>query len=206
MDSKTPSLKNWIWSFKFQHFLACLIDLALWLALLLFTLQTLQHYFDFQKDTTPTLIYLIGLALLADRLMTIWPFQNIWQTLTSRDPNSLGKVAEDLLNNKGDYPNKELHDQAIEHFADTNSLPNYPWTLAMFRDPLRSLIWIIGILPIIAIDQYKPPIPETHQITIKVTPPDYLNQEEWTLSPGQDLLEVFPGTLLSVNLPKKPKT
>jgi hypothetical protein len=202
MDSNSSSLRKWIWSFKFQHFLACLIDLAIWLVILLLIQRGLDHYFDFQKNSTATLIHLIGLALLVDRLMTIWPFRHIWALLKKKDPQSVGKVAEDLLQKQGYYPNQQLHQEAIENFGNQNNLPAYPWSLVSFREPIRSLIWIIGIFPIIAIDQYKPPLPESHQITIKVSPPDYLQQEEMTLPAGQKNLEVFPGTLLTVNIPK----
>lgn len=205
MDSNSSSLKKWIWSFKFQHFLACLIDLSVWVAILFLIHLGLEHYFVFQKNSTSTLIHLIGLALLADRLMTIWPFRQIWSLLKIKDPHSIGKVAEDLLQKQGYYPNQQLHEAAIQNFGAQNPLPTYPWSQVSFRDPLRSFIWIIGILPIIAIDQYKPPLPESHQITIKVSPPDYLKKEELVLPPGQKELEVYPGTLLTVNIPKSLK-
>lgn len=202
MDSNSPSLRKWVWNFKFQHFLACLLDLAIWLVILLLIQKGLDQLFVFQKNTTSTLIHLIGLALLADRLMTIWPFRHIWALLKRKDPNCIGKVAEDLLQTQGYFPNSQLHEEAIENFGNKSKLPAYPWSLVTFRDPLRSLVWIIGIFPIIAIDQYKPPLPESHQITIKVSPPDYLQHEEMILPPGQRELEVYPGTLLTVNIPK----
>jgi len=202
MDSNSPSLKKWFWGFKLQHFCACLIDLSLWLAFLALLQMILNRAFVFEKQSTVTLLHLIGLALLTDRLMSLWPFHLIWPLIQKNDPNSKGKVASDLLQNKGYFPNPELHKKAIEQFSSHNVLPAYPWLATSLRHSLRSLLWIVGMTPIIAIDQYQPPTPQSHQIVIKVTPPDYLKKETWTLELGQSELEVFPGTLLSINIPK----
>ena len=202
METNSRSLKSWYRGFKAQHLLAYLLDLGIWLAFLLLIERVLEQYFVFQKQSTPTLLLLIGLALLADRLMSLWSFQHVWRFVKTSDPDFSGKVASDLLQNKGHIPNQEFHQQAIEEFRKTNSLPSYPWSSTALRQTLRSLIWIIGIFPIIAIDQYQPPKPVSHQIVIKVTPPDYLSKEPQILAPGEKDIQIFPGTLVSISIPK----
>lgn len=193
-------IQRWHRRMIVRHGFAFCCEVAFVLAFCYLLLKLYQTEFQIEKAITKPLLAIWFSYVIASRAITTWNLTSLWKVLENKF-STPARTVDQLIHQKGHIPNSEFQNLALQQFAEYKKQP-YPWTQAISRTYNLWPYLILGPILILSFDQFRPSIQQRQGRTAFIQAPDYLKLPQRKLHPKEEHLKLYPGTLITFQIPK----